>query len=51
MSERERYFVLTEYDNIVSGNTEKAIENYEKLYKTVSPEMQRYLGYLLKWFF
>jgi len=32
-------------------DVEKAIANYEKLYKAVSPEMQRYLGYLLKWFF
>ena len=29
----------------------KAIENYEKLYGKLSPQMQTYLGYLLKWFF
>ena len=26
-------------------------ENYEKLYGKLSPQMQTYLGYLLKWFF
>ena len=30
---------------------EKAIENYEKLYKRVSPHMAEYISYLLKWFF
>ena len=29
----------------------KTIENYEKLYGKLSPQMQTYLGYLLKWFF
>lgn len=30
---------------------EIAIENYEKLYKRVSPHMTEYIAYLLKWFF
>ena len=30
---------------------QKTIENYEKLYGKLSPQMQTYLGYLLKWFF
>jgi len=29
----------------------QAIESYEKLYHQVSPEMMKYLGFLLKWFF
>lgn len=29
----------------------KTIESYEKLYGKLSPQMQTYLGYLLKWFF
>jgi hypothetical protein len=30
---------------------ERAIENYEKLYKRLSPYMAKYMPYLLKWFF
>jgi hypothetical protein len=29
----------------------KAIEGYEKLYAKLSPEMSKYIEYLLKWFF
>jgi TIR domain len=29
----------------------KAIERYEKLYATLSPLMDRYMGYLVRWFF
>jgi hypothetical protein len=34
-----------------AGEVSKAIENYEKLYEKVSPQMTTYIGYLLKWFF
>jgi hypothetical protein len=30
---------------------EKAIRDYEKLYDRTSPQMIKYIGYLLKWFF
>jgi eukaryotic-like serine/threonine-protein kinase len=29
VSERERYYILTEYENIVTGNSDKMIENYQ----------------------